>query len=184
MLNLEKGMLLYHGSYTVVEHIDLDCCRTGKDFGRGFYLTTSLPQAKAFVPLSLKRKYGADISGKTGFVSVYQLDSVENLKCYAFATADRDWLHFVAANRRQGLFDDLLREFEKYDVVTGKIADDRTAVTLQLYVSGVFGRPGSDAADKVAISMLLPDRLENQFCFRTGKAVALLKFVKQEGYQC
>lgn len=54
MIRLQNGMLLYHGSYTEVSHIDLSKCEIGKDFGKGFYLTTSLKQAHHFVPLSVK----------------------------------------------------------------------------------------------------------------------------------
>ena len=39
-MTLKDGMLLYHGSYTSVESISLDQCARGKDFGRGFYLTS------------------------------------------------------------------------------------------------------------------------------------------------
>ena len=41
MQQLEKGMILYHGSYCIVENPDLQKCAMYKDFGRGFYLTTS-----------------------------------------------------------------------------------------------------------------------------------------------
>lgn len=43
MLTLTDGMLLYHGSFTQVPQIDLHKCRQGKDFGRGFYVTSLLP---------------------------------------------------------------------------------------------------------------------------------------------
>lgn len=42
MLELKEGMLLYHGSYTEVSKIDLSKCIAGKDFGKGFYTTSSL----------------------------------------------------------------------------------------------------------------------------------------------
>ena len=38
-MKLVDGMLLYHGSYTPVEVVDLAKCAAGKDFGRGFYVT-------------------------------------------------------------------------------------------------------------------------------------------------
>lgn len=37
---LEDGIILYHGSYCVVENPDLNKCKPGKDFGLGFYVTT------------------------------------------------------------------------------------------------------------------------------------------------
>lgn len=36
MLAIEDGMLLYYGSFTKVLQIDLNKCKRGKDFGRGF----------------------------------------------------------------------------------------------------------------------------------------------------
>ena len=36
-MNLEDGMLLYHGSYAAIDTIKLSKCASGKDFGRGFY---------------------------------------------------------------------------------------------------------------------------------------------------
>ncbi len=45
-MTLYDGMLLYHGSYTAVDNIDLEMCTEGKDFGRGFYMTSSQQQAR------------------------------------------------------------------------------------------------------------------------------------------
>ena len=53
MINLTNGMLLYHGSYTEVPNIELEKCKTGKDFGRGFYVTSSYSQAQRFIPNSI-----------------------------------------------------------------------------------------------------------------------------------
>ena len=50
MKNLEDGMILYHGSYCVVKNPDLEKCAMYKDFGRGFYLTTSKEQATPKIP--------------------------------------------------------------------------------------------------------------------------------------
>ena len=56
MLTLTDGMLLYHGSFTRVSQIDLGKCKAGKDFGRGFYVTSSYKQAQNFVPLSVNKQ--------------------------------------------------------------------------------------------------------------------------------
>ncbi len=76
-IRLSEGMLLYHGSYTEVAEIDLQKCETGKDFGQGFYLTTSLIQAQRFIPLSVK-KYNLShrkepMAVGEGRVSVYRV---------------------------------------------------------------------------------------------------------------
>ena len=79
MKKLEEGLVLYHGSYCVVENPDLEKCALYKDFGKGFYLTTSKEQA-----------------------------------------------------------------------------------------------------DKMCINLLLPERLQDQFCFRSEKAISTLEFLKSE----
>ena len=69
------------------------------------------------------------------------------------------------------------------DIIGGKIADDRTARTLQRYIAGEdFGVPGTAEADKAAIKKLLPDRLEDQFCFRTQEAVEHLEYLRSDRY--
>ena len=40
MRQLTSDLLLYHGSYCIVENPDLQKCAFYKDFGQGFYLTT------------------------------------------------------------------------------------------------------------------------------------------------
>ena len=52
-MKMKDGMLLFHGSYTAVEQIDLSMCMEGKDFGSGFYLTSSVRQAKGFIRTSV-----------------------------------------------------------------------------------------------------------------------------------
>lgn len=181
MISLTDGMLLYHGSYAKVENIDLKKCKQGKDFGRGFYLTSSYEQAKNFVPLSVKKQVniGSMVEGTTeGVISVFRLHLTSDVNVYTFVAADAAWLHFVTANRRKDLFPNLASQYQKYDIIAGKIANDRTARTLQIYISGGYGEPGSDEADRIAIETLLPNRLENQFCFCNQKAIQTLEFVR------
>ncbi|MDE7177444.1 MAG: DUF3990 domain-containing protein [Lachnospiraceae bacterium] len=52
MLGLSDGMLLYHGGYCEVNHPNLAKCAGTKDFGRGFYLTSSREQAENFINTS------------------------------------------------------------------------------------------------------------------------------------
>lgn len=52
-MKLKDGMMLYHGSYTSVQNIDLTKCSAGKDFGKGFYVTADELQAKNFIRTSL-----------------------------------------------------------------------------------------------------------------------------------
>ena len=81
MLTLTNGMLLYHGSFTQVSEIDLNKCKQGKDFGRGFYVTSSYKQAQGFVPLSVNKQINEERlpTGTTiGYISVFKLLSKTN----------------------------------------------------------------------------------------------------------
>lgn len=41
MRKLQVGDILYHASYVEIPNIDLSKCSDGKDFGHGFYVTSS-----------------------------------------------------------------------------------------------------------------------------------------------
>ena len=188
MIRLKDGMLLYHGSYTSIPNIDLGRCVGGVDFGRGFYLTSSYEQAYQYVQLSVRKakhvgSVQSDFDSDDGQISVYKFHYDPNLLSYCFQDAGAEWLPFVAGNRKVDLFPELLRKYSTIDIIGGKIADDQTARTLQIYISGeVFGKPGTSEADKAAIKQLLPNRLKDQFCFRTQEAVDHLEFIRSDRY--
>ncbi len=59
MLELKDGLILYHGSYCEVKEPDLGKCAKRKDFGQGFYLTTSKDQAESFLKTSIVKAMAA-----------------------------------------------------------------------------------------------------------------------------
>ena len=181
MEKLKSGMLLYHGSYLEITDIKLSECSQGKDFGRGFYLTSSLEQAKSFVQLSVKRNRLIGKVGENqhfGYINVYEVMDVAKINDYYFESANLGWLHFVAGNRDLTLFAEEIQNLQGYNVIAGKIANDRTAATLQAYIDGVNGEPGDLQVDRRTIETLLPNRLEDQYCFKDENAISSLKFVK------
>lgn len=91
-----------------------------------------------------------------------------------------DWLHCIAAHRKKKLFVDVEREMAKYDIIAGKIADDATNATLTAYLAGAFGTAGDQEADDFCIKRLLPNKLKDQYCFKTEAAIECLKFVRGE----
>lgn len=183
MKPLEKDMLLYHGSFCIVENPILERCAKFKDFGQGFYLTSSIEQARNFSKISAsKAKNNGLISATTEFayVSQFKISDVSDLKCYAFETANIEWLHCIVAHRRNGVFTDIRKQMDNYDVIAGKIANDDTNTTITAYMGNVFGQMGSEQADNMCISLLLPERLQDQFCFRSSLAISKLQFIKSE----
>ncbi len=180
---IEAGKRLYHGSYVIVDKPDLAKCEVGKDFGKGFYLTTDIDQARRFVKSSIGKasKNGyCDKNQTRGYVSVFEFDSVESILHYEFETADREWLHCVAMHRRNGLFTEQLKKWNGYDVIAGKIANDNTNQVITAYINGVYGKVGSDVADRTAIALLMPEKLTDQICIRTETALHSLGFVESE----
>lgn len=172
---------LFHGSYCEVRHPDLSQCRRGKDFGVGFYLTTSKEQAVGFTRtaiLKAKRDGRFTDDDADGYVSAFIFESNKSIKIKEFKEADSEWLHCVAAYRKSG---NLTSEpWDHFDVIIGKIANDRTNLVITAYLDGAYGEVGSESADSIAISLLEPENLKDQFCFRTQKAIETLSFVNSE----
>lgn len=61
-------MILYHGTNINIHSIDLTLCHPYKDFGRGFYTTELLEQAKKMA-MRVARIYGGE-----PVVNVYNID--------------------------------------------------------------------------------------------------------------
>lgn len=178
---LKKGTLLYHASYKIVDEIDFSKCRDGLDFGKGFYLTTSKEQAEHFVKNSVGRALldNKISKQKYGFVNTFLYVENTKLNIKIFENANREWLHFIAYNRNKGKNDKVNNK--KYDIVGGKIANDFTARTIATYLSGGYGEIGSKAADELAIKLLLPNKLKDQYCFLSNKS--LDNIIYKESYK-
>lgn len=180
---LKSGMTLYHGSYCEVEHPDLQKCKKYKDFGQGFYLTSDFEQARQFALLSLRKSIEngeTDASQTFGVVSSFSYSASSSDKTCFFENADSDWLHCVVAYRKRNSFNEIVNKMEMYDIIGGKIANDATNATILAYMAGTFGLIGSEQADRICISLLQPERLKNQYCFKTPQAIEHLTFQKSE----
>lgn len=183
MQELIDGLLLYHGSYCEVKQPDLLEGAKYKDFGQGFYITSSKKQAENFIRASVKK---AALSGKIntlqryGFVSTFQFVFKDKLNVLTYPKADRDWLHCVVGHRKRNSFPEIVKKMKQYDIIVGKIANDDTNATIAAYMASVYGKIGTRSADEMCISLLLPERLQDQFCFRTNKALKNISFVGSE----
>ncbi len=153
---------------------DLKKCKEGKDFGRGFYITTDKNQAIKFAKL-IAQRYGAAY----GVLNEYILSDIDGLRYYAFENTDMEWLNCVVGNRRRQ-FSHLSVNWVDYDVLSGKVANDDTSTVINAYLLGIYGEIGSDKAGNIAISNLEPENLKDQLCFKTDKAISKLNFVKSE----
>lgn len=183
-------MILYHGSYTPVQNIDLTKCAAGKDFGKGFYVTANELQAKNFIRTSLLKAKGLkqiDDKQNYGYVTCYKYHApTEFMPIYEFSDADKEWLWFISLNRRQRLAKALSPLLPKTlfasEIIIGKIANDTTNPVITAYLNELYGSFEDESAAKMAISLLLPNRLKDQYCFLSQRAVNCLEVVEVKKY--
>lgn len=100
-------------------------------------------------------------------ISVYHVDDKEfkNLSVLAFARADREWLRYIAVYRTDKSASDL------YDIVVGPVADDQAIRTVNDFLKGRF-------TEDMAIQLLLPQNLKDQYAFKTERAISILELVE------
>lgn len=157
-------MLLYHGSNVLVDEPKIIATKKGLDFGAGFYLTSSYEQAKRWAEL----KKGRSNKG-VATVSVFEIDDdrLSNLKIMTYPKPDRSWLEMITANRIKHPYD------IDFDVITGPVADDETNRTISFYFQGMY-------TAEETLKRLLPERLKDQYTFKTEESLTHLKFVRGE----
>lgn len=156
-------MLLYHGSNVEVSNPQILTSDRCLDFGKGFYLTSNFDQAKRWAELTVKRRE----TGKAT-VSVFDFDdtSVSDLKILHFSQAQKEWLKYVTMNRKNQII-----PHDDYDIVIGPVANDRTMPVISLYFAGIY-----DIEE--TIKRLMPQKLCDQYAFRTENAIKKLKFLE------
>ena len=150
VINNLNNMIVYHGSYTEVQTPDLNKCKEGKDFGKGFYTTTDIEQAIKFSKLIADRYHKP-----FGVLNKYLLSDINNLKYYAFESTDLNWLNCIVGNRRKP-YRHLAEKWAEYDILSGKVANDDTSTVINAYLLGIYGEIGSEKAGNTAISNLEP----------------------------
>ena len=153
-------MKLYHGSNMAVYEPQILISDRKLDFGTGFYLTSSLEQAERWAKLTAERR---GIGVPT--ISVYEFDEAKltELKTLKFEKANKKWLDFVVANRDNTIND------QKWDMVIGPVANDRTMPVIRLFIAKVY-------TATEALRRLLPQKLHDQYTFKTQTALQFLKF--------
>ena len=153
-------MFLYHGSNIAIKQPCLIPPKRLLDFGAAFYLTSDLEQAQKWAVRTTNiRETG------TASVSVYEFDTkdMNSLKVLTFEKPNRDWLRFVASHRTASPI------FDAYDIVIGPVANDQVIRTVNDYLNGYF-------TEDIALQLLLPQKLKDQYAFKTEAALNRLHF--------
>lgn len=163
-------MILYRGTNIDIQSIDLAVCRPYKDFGRGFYTTEVLDQAKKTA------KRVSKIYGGKPIVNMYELADncmeTKGLKTLDFGRIPSErWAVFVMNNRSRTFsnFGSADCNFDcKYDIVAGPIADDDMAVLFRQYQSNLISL-------QALLNGMKFRETTRQYSFHTEKAISLLR---------
>ncbi|MBP5470426.1 MAG: DUF3990 domain-containing protein [Candidatus Riflebacteria bacterium] len=189
-MTLENGLILYHGSYTEVINIELTKCSKGKDFGIGFYLTSDFNQACNFIKTSIRKALTRGIIDEEqnyGFVTSFKfVGNPNDYNYYEFKEANQDWLNYIALNRRSCLAEFLKDKIDNKiftaEIISGKIANDTTNPVITTYLNGLYGPVSEKRSADIAISLLLTEKLKDQYCFLTQKSIDSLKYIRTIRY--
>ena len=163
-------MKLYHGSHIEVKNPKIITSSRIGDFGRGFYTTSNLGQARRWAQIRAIQE-----NQPSGVVTVFDvpdhLFGHPELQIKSFENANAVWLDFVLANRKDVDFD------HEFDLVCGPVADDRVYVCLNMLEDGLADR-------ETVIRKLKTYVLADQILFHTAKSLLFLEYAATETVPC
>ena len=163
-------MKLYHGSHIEVKNPKIITSSRVGDFGRGFYTTSNLEQARRWAQIRAMQE-----KQFSGVVTVFDvpdhLFAHPELQIKSFENADDVWLDFVLANRKAVDFE------HEFDLVRGPVANDRVYVCLNMLEDGLADR-------ETVIKKLKTYVLADQILFHTAKSLLFLEYATTESVSC
>lgn len=159
-------MIVYHGSNAIVDKPDVEHSFRQLDFGKGFYVTTVREQAVRWA----HRKN--DILRNKNFkpiLNIYDMGVVSaGLSTKTFPEDLEEWIDFVCKCRDGSL------EYTQYDIIMGKVANDKVFRVVDMYHSGIWDMPR-------ALKEIKAYPNYDQMAFITQKAIdTVLKFKDYE----
>lgn len=123
-------MIVYHGSTEIIKQPDVLHSYRPLDFGQGFYVTTVKEQAERWA----RRKAGLH-KGRPAIVNCYQMaDDIGDLRQKTFSEDLMEWIDFVCKCR------DGNTEYKDYDLISGKVANDKMFRVVDLYHTGIWDK--------------------------------------------
>lgn len=147
---------VYHGGIEIVEQPLVHIGRDNLDFGKGFYVTDVLKQAKIWA--QIKSRYYLDA---TGIISYYLFDfdkAIAEFRFKKFERYDREWLHFIVDCRNGKAV------WKTFDIIEGGVANDRVIDTVENYMAGMID-------EERALGLLAMHQPNNQICILNQEVV-------------
>ncbi|MCF0221720.1 MAG: DUF3990 domain-containing protein [Fibrobacter sp.] len=156
-------MIVYHGSNQVVQNPDVRHSNRALDFGKGFYVTTVKEQAVRWAKRKKLLFHG------TAILNVFEMNAIStDLKFKDFGEDLPGWIKFVCDCRDGGA------DYLQYDIIKGKVADDKVFRVVDMFHSGVWDI-------NRAIEEIKAYPTFDQICFVTQDAIAkILSFMNYE----
>ena len=163
-------VVVYHGSTSSIEKIDVAKGRPYKDFGRGFYVTKSKSHA---INLALRNKrIEIEIYRRPceAYLHTFEMDmsKLSDFNIKEFPDANLEWVQFVLANRK------VRDRTHDYDIIIGPTANDDTMVVINAYLDGLYGEVGSEEALNTLLKNIEAENLPGQIYFSKNEATVLL----------
>ena len=156
-------MKVYHGSYTMIDEIDLTKGELNRDFGRGFYVTNMYEQAEFWA--KRKGKKQKDDGVVTEFTFLESAFTSDYLKTLRFRNYSEEWLDFVVKNRQN----DTDKNVHEYDIVEGPVADDAIATRITFYLESGISKP------EFLEELKFKHSVSHQIAFCTQKSLQMIK---------
>ena len=168
-MNTEDA-IVYHGSTSMIDKIEVAKGKPYKDFGRGFYVTKSKRHASNIALRN--RRIEMERFGRAceAYLCTYKMNmtGLRDFNVKIFTDADVEWAQFVLANRKAR------NRTHNYDVVIGPTANDDTMVVINAYLDGLYGEVGSDDAFRLLLRNIEAEKLPEQIYFSSDEATGLL----------
>jgi hypothetical protein len=158
-------MTLFHGGTAVVDTPEIIKTEYGRDFGAGFYTTDLKEQAVRWALRKAQLEKRKKDNAKA-IISMYEFDEkqYENVQVIHFPEPSAAWLDMVCQCRSNSQY------VHGYDMITGKIANDTVGQTVSYVMRGIMRR--EDALERLKF-----EKINNQICFATEKALSLLRYI-------
>ena len=161
--------VVYHGTTSLINSIDVAKGKPYKDFGRGFYVTRDYSHARSIATRNKileKERYGQNAKA---YVYTYTLDmsKTQRFTTKEFTVADIEWMRFILSNRC------VRGKNHDYDIVFGPTANDDTSLVLKSYFSGLYGDIESEKALQLALDMIEAENLPAQIYFGSNEAATV-----------
>ena len=155
---------MFHGSNVVVDKPDVEHSFRSLDFGKGFYVTTVREQAVRWAC-----RKSSILEGTKPILNIYDMDDVPAaLLIKTFPDDLVEWIDFVCKCRDDSL------EFARYDIIMGRVANDKIFRVVDMYHSGIW-----DISRALREIKAYPNY--DQIAFVTQKAIdAVLKYKGSE----